>query len=74
MKSNRIGSYAKKAKSDTLSSLLGIIGHGKIETKFLNVSQSYENIYLNKQIDKAVLEAESKKSRALEFVRGLQNR
>ena len=74
MKSNKNGIHVKRNINGSLSRFLGIIT--KFEpslSKFYTKVKTTENDYLDKQSMKTLLEAEVKKSQAIELIRKLQN-
>lgn len=75
MKTNKMGIHAKRNKNGFLSTLFGIIT--KIEHRRLNIHKEVmvtENVCSDDQIGITLLEAEIKKSQAVELTRKLQNR
>ena len=75
MKSNKMGIHVKRNVNGFLSTVFGIIT--KIEHVQLKLHREVtviENVCLDKQTEKALREAEIKKSQAIELIRKLQNR
>ena len=75
MKSNKMGVHVKMNKNGFLSSVFGIIT--KIEHVQLKLHKEVtvtENVCLDKQTEKTLLEAEITKGQSIELIRRLQNR
>jgi hypothetical protein len=74
MKSNKIGIHVKRNKNGFLSTLFGVIT--KIEHRRLDLHKVTVtgNAWLDEQNEKTLLEADVKKSQAVELIRKLQNR
>ena len=75
MKTNKMGIHVKRNINGFLSTVFGIIT--KIEHIQLKLHKEVtvtENVCLDKETEKALQEAEIKKSQAIELIRKLQNR
>jgi len=74
MKTNKMGIHVKRDKKGFLSTLFGIITKIEhIQLKLHKEVKVTENACLEKSAEKTLLEAEIKKSQAIELIRKLQN-
>jgi hypothetical protein len=75
MKTSKTGIHVKRNKNGFLSTLFGIITKIEhVQLKLHNEITVSDNVCLDKQKKKTLLEADIKKSQAIEFIRKLQNR
>ena len=75
MKSNKMGIHVKRNVKGFLSTVFGIITRIEhAQSKLHKEIKVTENVCLDKQTEKTLLEAEIKKSQAIELIRKLQNR
>ena len=75
MKTNKMRIYVKRNVNGFLSTVFGIITRIEhVQLKLHKEVKVTENACLDKQTEKTLLEAEIKKSQAIELIRKLQNR
>jgi hypothetical protein len=74
MKMNKMGIYFRKNVGSFLNTLLGrTTKFEQTESDLYNGVKLAENVDLDKQVKKTLLEVESKKSQAIELIHKLQN-
>jgi len=72
MKTNKMGIHVRRNKNGFLDKVFGIITKNA-QAQLHKRGDITENAYLDEQREKTLLEADVKKSQAIEFVRKLQN-
>jgi hypothetical protein len=74
MKSNKMGIHVRKSVGSFLDTVFGrTAGFGHAESKFHNGINLIENVNLDNQIRRTLLEAEFKEWQGFELIRKLQN-
>jgi len=73
MKSNKMGTHIKKNLDSFLTKLFGIMKFEQTRSRPNSGVKPAENARIDSQAEKTLLEAEAKKSEALELTRRLQN-